>query len=94
MLKPGQELNLSGEAACNHGCYQAQTDDPGQRGTVKVTATICTRVQVSPLLEPQRQKSVVTTTVTSPPVHRAGGHKNHYRVVDFKTQQGRYPRQG
>ncbi len=64
----------------------------GQRGVVKVT-----RVHLhkgpgcAPLLEPQHQKSGRNNNGHITTRHKGGGHKHHYRVVDFVRNKDGIP---
>jgi len=58
---------------------------PGQRGVVKVTRDhLFKGPGYAPLLEPQFQKSGRNNNGHITTRHKGGGHKHHYRVVDFK----------
>lgn len=65
---------------------------PGQRGTVKVTREHLHKgAGFAPLLEPQHQKSGRNNNGHITTRHKGGGHKHHYRVVDFKRTKDGIP---
>ena len=54
--------------------------------------TTCTRVKLTRLCwSPSSRRPAVTTTVTSRPATKGGGHKHHYRRGGLRPQQGRHP---
>ena len=58
---------------------------PGQRAVVKVTRDHLFKGEAyAPLLEPQHQKSGRNNNGHITTRHKGGGHKHHYRIVDFK----------
>ncbi|MEY2661145.1 MAG: hypothetical protein RLZZ123_2317 [Pseudomonadota bacterium] len=58
---------------------------PGQRAVVKVTRDHLYKGEAyAPLLEPQHQKSGRNNNGHITTRHKGGGHKHHYRVVDFR----------
>ena len=87
-LKPGQEINFAaGEGKM--ALVKSQTDSAGRRAVVKVVNPNCTRVApVAPLgREADRRTPAVTTMAASPRRHQGGGHKQHYRLVDFRRNK-------
>jgi large subunit ribosomal protein L2 len=65
---------------------------PGQRGVVKVTRDHLHKGEpYAPLLEPQHQKSGRNNNGHITTRHKGGGHKHHYRVVDFKRNKDAIP---
>src|SRR6218665_244331 len=61
---------------------------PGRRAVVKVTREHLHKGQPhAPLLEPQFHKAGQNKNGHIPPRHKGGGHKHHYRVVDFKRNK-------
>ncbi len=65
---------------------------PGQRGVVKVTREHLHKGEpYAPLLEPQFQKSGRNNNGHITVRHKGGGHKHHYRVVDFKRNKDGIP---
>ena len=57
---------------------------PGQRAVVKVTRDHLYKGEAyAPLLEPQFQKAGRNNNGHITTRHKGGGHKHHYRVVDF-----------
>ena len=57
---------------------------PGRRGVVKVTRDHLHKgAGYAPLLEPQFQKAGRNNNGHITTRHKGGGHKHHYRVVDF-----------
>ena len=57
---------------------------PGQRAVVKVTRDhLYKGPGFAPLLEPQFQKAGRNNNGHITTRHKGGGHKHHYRVVDF-----------
>ncbi|MCS6765175.1 MAG: 50S ribosomal protein L2 [Candidatus Protistobacter heckmanni] len=58
---------------------------PGRRAMVKVVnSSLHKGTGYAPLLEPQHQKSGRNNNGHITTRHKGGGHKHHYRVVDFK----------
>ena len=58
---------------------------PGQRGAVKISRDHLHKGAAhAPLLEPQFQKSGRNDNGPITTRHKGGGHKHHYRVVDFR----------
>ena len=65
---------------------------PGRRGVVKVTRDHLHKGEgFAPLLEPQHQKSGRNNNGHITTRHKGGGHKHHYRVVDFKRNKDAIP---
>ena len=65
---------------------------PGQRGVVKVTRDHLHKGEpYAPLLEPQHQKAGRNNNGHITTRHKGGGHKHHYRVVDFKRNKDAIP---
>jgi len=65
---------------------------PGRRGVVKVTRDHLHKGEgYAPLLEPQHQKSGRNNNGHITTRHKGGGHKHHYRVVDFKRNKDAIP---
>ena len=65
---------------------------PGQRGTVKVTRDHLHKgAPFAALLEPQFQKAGRNNNGHITTRHKGGGHKHHYRVVDFKRNKDGIP---
>ncbi len=61
---------------------------PGQRGMVKVSRDHLYKGEAyAPLLEPQFQKAGRNNNGHITTRHKGGGHKHHYRVVDFKRNK-------
>lgn len=61
---------------------------PGRRGVVKVTRDHLYKGEpFAPLLEPQFQKSGRNNNGHITTRHKGGGHKQHYRVVDFRRNK-------
>ena len=90
-LKEGQELNLSGEAA-EMAVIKMKPTSPGQRAVVKVTRDHLYKGDAyAPLLEPQFQKAGRNNNGHITTRHKGGGHKHHYRVVDFKRNKDGIP---
>lgn len=58
---------------------------PGQRGAVKISRDHLHKgAGYAPLLEPQFQKAGRNNNGHITTRHKGGGHKHHYRVVDFR----------
>ena len=58
---------------------------PGQLGMVKITRGHLHKGEgYAPLLEPQHQKSGRNNNGHITTRHKGGGHRHHYRVVDFR----------
>ena len=58
---------------------------PGRRGLVKVVnADLHKGAPHAPLLEPQKQNAGRNNNGHITTRHRGGGHKHHYRLIDFK----------
>ena len=65
---------------------------PGRRGVVKVTREHLHKGEAyAPLLEPQHQKSGRNNNGHITTRHKGGGHKHHYRVVDFRRNKDAIP---
>jgi len=65
---------------------------PGQRGVVKVTRDHLHKGEpYAPLLEAQHQKAGRNNNGHITTRHKGGGHKHHYRVVDFKRNKDAIP---
>lgn len=65
---------------------------PGQRAVVKVTRDHLYKGDAyAPLLEPQFQKAGRNNNGHITTRHKGGGHKHHYRVVDFKRNKDAIP---
>jgi large subunit ribosomal protein L2 len=65
---------------------------PGRRGVVKVTRDHLYKGEpFAPLLEPQFQKSGRNNNGHITTRHKGGGHKHHYRVVDFRRNKDAIP---
>ena len=65
---------------------------PGQRGAVKVTRDHLHKGEgFAPLLEAQFQKAGRNNNGHITTRHKGGGHKHHYRVVDFKRNKDGIP---
>jgi ribosomal protein L23 len=65
---------------------------PGQRAVVKVTRDHLYKGEAyAPLLEPQFQKAGRNNNGHITTRHKGGGHKHHYRVVDFKRNKDGIP---
>src|SRR6188474_760436 len=65
---------------------------PGQRGMVKISRDHLHKGEgYAPLLEPQFQKSGRNNNGHITTRHKGGGHKHHYRVVDFVRNKDGIP---
>jgi len=65
---------------------------PGQRHVVKVTREHLHKGSgFAPLLEPQIQNAGRNNNGHITTRHRGGGHKHHYRVVDFVRNKDNIP---
>jgi large subunit ribosomal protein L2 len=65
---------------------------PGQRGAVKISRDhLYKGAPHAPLLEPQFQAAGRTNNGHSSIRHRGGGHKHHYRIVDFVRNKDAIP---
>ena len=65
---------------------------PGQRAVVKVTRDHLYKGEAyAPLLEPQFQKAGRNNNGHITTRHKGGGHKHHYRVVDFRRNKDAIP---
>ena len=61
---------------------------PGQRGMVKISRDHLYKGDAyAPLLEPQHQKSGRNNNGHITTRHKGGGHRHHYRVVDFRRDK-------
>jgi large subunit ribosomal protein L2 len=64
---------------------------PGRRSMVKVVNPDLHKGKpFAPLLEPQFQKAGRNNNGHITTRHKGGGHKHHYRVVDFKRNEQRW----
>jgi len=65
---------------------------PGQRAVVKVTRDhLYKGAPLASLLEPQFQKAGRNNNGHVTTRHKGGGHKHHYRVVDFLRNKDGIP---
>ncbi|MFN9763503.1 MAG: 50S ribosomal protein L2, partial [Pseudomonadota bacterium] len=65
---------------------------PGRRAVVKVTRNQLHKgAPEASLLEPQKQKSGRNNNGHITMRHKGGGHKHHYRVVDFRRNKDGIP---
>ncbi len=65
---------------------------PGRRGTVRVvTAELHKGEPYAPLLETKKRSSGRNNAGRITVRHRGGGHKQHYRVIDFKRRKDNIP---
>ncbi len=65
---------------------------PGQRGMVKISRDHLHKGEAyAPLLEPQFQKAGRNNNGHITMRHKGGGHKHHYRVVDFVRNKDAIP---
>src|SRR5690554_3018560 len=65
---------------------------PGRRATVKVVHPELHRGEpYAPLLEKQTRKSGRNNQGHITTRHRGGGHKKHYRVIDFRRTKDGIP---
>ena len=65
---------------------------PGRRAVVKVVHKHLHKgAPEASLLEPQKQKSGRNNNGHITMRHKGGGHKHHYRVVDFKRNKDGIP---
>ncbi len=65
---------------------------PGQRGVVKISRDHLHKGEpYAPLLEPQFQHAGRNNNGHITTRHKGGGHKHHYRVVDFKRNKDGIP---
>ena len=71
---------------------QIKPTTPGRRGMVKVSRNHLHKGEgYAPLLEPQFQKAGRNNNGHITTRHKGGGHKHHYRVVDFKRNKDGIP---
>src|SRR5262249_17936982 len=90
-LKEGQQLNSPGEAD-KRAVIKAKPTSPGRRAVVKVVHKHLHKgAPEASLLEPQKQKSGRNNNGHITMRHKGGGHKHHYRVVDFKRDKDGIP---
>jgi len=65
---------------------------PGQRGAVKISPDHLHKGEgFAPLLEPKFQKAGRNNRGCITIRHKGGGHKHHYRVVDFVRNKDGIP---
>ena len=65
---------------------------PGRRGVVKISRDHLYKGEPhAPLLEPQFQKAGRNNNGHITTRHKGGGHKHHYRVVDFRRDKDGIP---
>ncbi|HMN22826.1 MAG TPA: 50S ribosomal protein L2, partial [Ottowia sp.] len=65
---------------------------PGRRGTVKVSRQHLHKGEgFAPLLEPQFQQAGRNNHGRITTRHKGGGHRHHYRVVDFRRNKDGIP---
>src|ERR671918_2223855 len=61
---------------------------PGHRGMVKISRDHLHKGEgYAPLLEPQFQKSGRNNNGHITTRHKGGGHKHHYRIIDFRRNK-------
>ncbi|MFT4581844.1 MAG: large subunit ribosomal protein L2 [Gammaproteobacteria bacterium] len=71
---------------------KAKPTSPGRRGMVRVvTDDLYKGEPYAPLLEPQHRSSGRNNAGRITVRHRGGGHKQHYRVIDFKRRKDGIP---
>jgi large subunit ribosomal protein L2 len=71
---------------------KANPTSPGRRGMVRVvTDDLYKGEPYAPLLEPQKRSSGRNNAGRITVRHRGGGHKQHYRVIDFKRRKDGIP---
>ena len=87
--------NRNQEGVCSWGVKQYKPTSAGRRfQTVSDFAEItCTKPEKS-LLAPLPKKAGRNNKGRITTRHQGGGVKRRYRIIDFKRQQGRHPRQG
>jgi len=67
---------------------KAKPTSPGRRGVVRVaTPELHKGEPYWPLVEPQKRGSGRNNQGRITVRHRGGGHKQHYRVIDFKRDK-------
>ena len=68
--------------------FKAKPTSPGRRGVVRVaTPELHKGAPHAPLLEPQSRNSGRNNQGRITVRHRGGGHKQHYRVIDFRRNK-------
>ncbi len=68
---------------------------PGRRGVVKISRDHLYKGEAyAPLLESQFQKAGRNNNGHITTRHKGGGHKHHYRVVDFVRNKDGIPAKG
>ncbi|MDA0821915.1 MAG: 50S ribosomal protein L2 [Proteobacteria bacterium] len=71
---------------------KANPTSPGRRGMVRVvTDDLYKGEPYAPLVEPQKRSSGRNNVGRITVRHRGGGHKQHYRVIDFKRRKDGIP---
>ncbi|MFT4561268.1 MAG: large subunit ribosomal protein L2 [Gammaproteobacteria bacterium] len=72
--------------------HKSNPTSPGRRGMVRVvTDDLYKGEPYAPLLEPQKRGSGRNNAGRITVRHRGGGHKQHYRVIDFKRRKDGIP---
>ena len=71
---------------------KSKPTSPGRRGMVRVvTRELHKGDPYAPLLEPQKRSSGRNNAGRITVRHRGGGHKQHYRIIDFKRRKDSIP---
>jgi large subunit ribosomal protein L2 len=71
---------------------KSRPTSPGRRGMVRVvTSELYKGDPYAPLLEPQKRTSGRNNAGRITVRHRGGGHKQHYRIIDFKRRKDGIP---
>jgi large subunit ribosomal protein L2 len=72
--------------------HKSNPTSPGRRGMVRVVSQELHKGEpYAPLLEPQKRTSGRNNAGRITVRHRGGGHKQHYRIVDFKRRKDGIP---
>jgi hypothetical protein len=85
---PGNQLRGGG---IKHGTRKSQTDFAGRRAVVKVVNPTCTRAPGCRLDPKEDSKAGRNSHGHITTRHKGGGHKQHYRVVDFRRNKDGIP---
>jgi hypothetical protein len=86
----GQEINFVDGGACIMALVKVKPTSPGRRAVVKVVTQICIKVRRSRFVE-HNQEAGRNNNGHMTTRHQGGGHKQHYRLVDFKRNKDGIP---
>lgn len=90
-LKAGQEINFV-DGGCLMALVKVKPTSPGRRAVVKVVdPSLHKGKPLASLVEPQSKHAGRNNNGHITTRHKGGGHKQHYRLVDFKRNKDGIP---